>query len=165
MKLSLIVAFDDNRCMGTEKGLPWRIRGEMDHFRETTTGHPVIMGRKTWDCLPPKFRPLPGRANIVMTRSPAEFAAANLLVNVLAVNGFDEAVALAESLAAEEAFVIGGREVYALALASGRLDRLVVSRVKGSHGGSVYFPDFDEAVWDKRVLSAQEKFTVIEYTK
>lgn len=109
MKLGLIYARARNGVIGRNNTLPWRLPEDLAHFKSVTMGCPVIMGRKTWDSLPPKFRPLPGRRNIVVTRQPhwqADGAvAADSLHN-----------ALASCADAPQAWVTGGSEIYRLAL-------------------------------------------------
>ena len=109
MKVSLVAALARDGVIGRDGTIPWRIPEDMAYFRTLTTGHPVVMGRRTWDSLPDRFRPLPGRRNVVITRNDqwradgAERAAS-----------FDEALRLLEGT--EQVFVIGGAEIYASAL-------------------------------------------------
>ncbi len=109
MQLGLIYARARNGVIGKAGGLPWHLPEDMAHFRQVTAGCPVIMGRKTWDSLPPRFRPLPGRTNIVVTRQPDWHAP-----------GATRAASLPEAIALcagePRAWVIGGAEIYAQAL-------------------------------------------------
>jgi len=109
MQLGLIYARSRNGVIGKAGGLPWRLPEDMAHFKQVTAGCPVIMGRKTWDSLPPRFRPLPGRTNIVVTRQPQ-----------LHAPGAARAATLPEAIALcagdPQAWVIGGAEIYAQAL-------------------------------------------------
>jgi dihydrofolate reductase len=109
MQLGLIYARARNGVIGKAGGLPWRLPEDMAHFKQVTLGYPVIMGRKTWDSLPPRFRPLPGRTNIVVTRQPDWHAP-----------GATRAASLPEAIALcagePQAWVIGGAEIYAEAL-------------------------------------------------
>ena len=104
-RLHLIFARASNGVIGKDGGLPWRLPEDMAHFKRTTSGHPVIMGRKTWDSLPPKFRPLPGRTNIVVTRQPGWQAD-----GALRASSIDDALALCP--ADSDAWVIGGAQIY-----------------------------------------------------
>ena len=106
--LTLVVAIARNGVIGQDNRLPWHLPEDLAHFKALTTGHAVIMGRKTWASLPPKFRPLPQRLNIVVTRDPA-FRADGAVV----VHSLPDAVAAAGD---KQAFVIGGAEIYGLAL-------------------------------------------------
>ena len=104
-RLHLIFARASNGVIGKDGGLPWHLPEDMAHFKRTTSGHPVIMGRKTWDSLPPKFRPLPGRTNIVVTRQPGWQAD-----GALRASSIDDALALCP--ADSDAWVIGGAQIY-----------------------------------------------------
>ena len=133
--VSLIAAVDRQRAIGRGGALLWHEREDQAHFRRATMGCPVIMGRKTWDTLPPRFKPLPGRCNIVLTRS-AEWRA----------DGAERAGALDAALelvaAAPKAFVIGGGELYALALP--RADELLLTEIDAAFDGAdAFFPAFD----------------------
>ena len=109
MKLGLIFARSRNGVIGREGGLPWHLPEDLAHFKQLTMGCPVIMGRKTWESLPPRFRPLPGRPNIVVTRQ-AEWQAEG----ALRAASLPDAVGLCAGH--ERAWVIGGAEIYAQAL-------------------------------------------------
>ena len=135
-KLSLIVAMDEAGLIGRAGGLPWHIPEEMREFKRITTGHACIMGRKTWESLK---RPLPGRLNVVVTRQSG-YSAAGATVTA----SLDEALALCQTqqdVWGEEVFIIGGAELYRLALPLA--DRLYLTRVHGRFEGDIYFPDFD----------------------
>ena len=142
--LSLIAAVARNRAIGKDNQLLWHLPEDMKHFRETTRGKPVVMGRKTWESLPEKFRPLPGRQNIVVSRDPAYKAHGADLAGSL-----EGALALAGG--AEEVFVIGGAQIYAQALPLA--DRFYLTRVFRAYEGDTHFPEWDEAQW--RLLSSE----------
>jgi dihydrofolate reductase len=134
MKLSLIAAVARNGVIGRGNELAWpRLPEDQQHFRRTTLGAPVIMGRSTWDSLPTRFRPLPGRRNIVLTRRRGWHAAGAEVVHDL-----DAALALVADV--ERVFVIGGAQVYALALP--RADELVLTEIERDFDGDVRFPDW-----------------------
>ena len=118
--LSLIAAVARNGVIGKDNQLLWHLPGDMRHFRETTRGKPVIMGRRTWESLPEKFRPLPGRLNVVVSRDPRYAAPGATLSGSL-----ENAIEIAGS--AEEAFVIGGAELYRQALPFA--DRLYLTEI------------------------------------
>ena len=131
-KLSIIVAIAENGAIGKDNDLLWHLSGDLKRFKALTMGHPVVMGRKTWDSLPK--RPLPGRLNIVMTGNP-DFEAEGAVV-VHSVNGvFD---ALKDS---EEAFVMGGAAIYRTLMPW--VDRLFVTWVYRSYDADVFFPPID----------------------
>lgn len=132
--LVLIAAVARNRAIGKDNALLWQEREDQRHFRRVTMGCPVIMGRRTWDSLPERFRPLPGRRNIVLTRSPQWRA-----------DGAEPAASLSDALAraatAARVFVIGGADLYAQALP--RADELVLTEIDADLDGDVFFPAFD----------------------
>ena len=140
MIISLIAALASNRAIGKDNALLWHLPEDMRHFRETTRGKPVIMGRKTWESLPESFRPLPGRHNIVVSRDPAYQASGATLVR-----SFEDAVQQAAD--EEEVFVIGGGELYsqALPLAS----RLYLTEIAQSFDGDVFFPEVPPQDWQE----------------
>ncbi len=137
--LSLIAAVARNGAIGRDNGLIWNEPADQRHFRQTTLGCPVVMGRKTWDSLPQRFRPLPGRHNIVVTRNPAWEAA-----------GAERAASLADALSrtadAPRVFVIGGGELYALALPLA--DELVLTEIDADLPGDTFFPAWEPAAFD-----------------
>ena len=148
MRVSLIWAMADNGVIGLDNGLPWRLPVDMKHFMTTTLGKPVVMGRKTLESMK---SPLPGRTNIVLTRDPSWQRD-----GVLVVRDLPAAMALAEQQGlidgVDEAMVIGGAEIYALALPIA--ERLYVTRVHAQPAGDVYFPPIDLTAW--RLLSQQQ---------
>lgn len=132
--LSLIAAVARNGAIGRDNQLLFREPADQRHFRDTTLGCPVVMGRKTWDSLPARFRPLPGRRNLVLSRDAAFKAEGGEVVASL-----DEA--LARSADAPRVFVIGGAQLYALALP--QADELVLTEVDADLAGDVFFPAWD----------------------
>jgi dihydrofolate reductase len=133
-----------NGVIGKGDALPWRLGTDQRRFRALTTGKPVIMGRKTWVSLPPRFRPLPGRLNLVLSRQP-EYEAKGAVV----CEDWDEALAIAREQAADdgkdEICVIGGADLYALALP--RAARIYLTEVDGEPDGDVVMPAIDETGW------------------
>lgn len=129
--LSLIAAVARNGAIGRDNQLLFRIPGDLPRLKRLTLGHPVIMGRKTWDSLPPKNRPLPGRLNIVVTRN-RDWRAEG------AVTAHSLEEALQHTHGATQAFVIGGAELYALALPYA--DRLDLTEVDQDAEGDAFFP-------------------------
>ena len=134
--LALIAAVPRNRVIGRGGELVFRESEDQKHFRRVTLGCPVIMGRKTWDSLPPRFRPLPGRSNIVVTRN-AQWSAEG----ALRAGSLDEAVSLAGD--ASKVFVIGGADLYALALP--QADELVLTEIDADLEGDAWFPEWPRA--------------------
>lgn len=136
--LALIAACGRGRVIGIDNRLPWHLPEDMKHFRETTRGKPVIMGRKTWESLPDAFRPLPGRHNIVVSRNVGYAAAGGSVVGSLPA-------ALAAAGDADIAFVIGGAELYRQALPLA--DRLILTEIDQDYAGDAFFPDFKPEEW------------------
>ncbi|MCK9794743.1 dihydrofolate reductase [Isoptericola sp. 4D.3] len=125
--------------IGAAGEIPWRVPEDFAHFKATTAGHPVVMGRRTWESLP--RRPLPGRTNVVVTRHPVWAAD-----GAVPAGSLDEALALAAGApGGDEVWVMGGGEVYAAALALA--DRLVVTEIDLEVEGDAFAPDVDGAVW------------------
>lgn len=141
-RLVLVAAVAGNGVIGRDGGMPWHLPGDLKHFRKTTLGKPVIMGRRTFDSIGRK--PLPGRPNIVMTRD-RDFRAEGITV----AGDFEAALRLARQEAArlqvDEIAVIGGGALYAETLP--RADRLYLTEVHGEPEGDAHFPDFDRAAW------------------
>ena len=142
-RLAYVVALDTNHLIGRDNALPWRLPDDMRWFRAQTMGKPCIMGRKTYDSLPDRFRPLPGRLNIVVTRNP-DYDAPGAVV----VHSVEEALAAAG--AAEEVIIVGGADLFRELLPL--VDRLyltqihgVVSAQPGAH--DVFFPPIDPGQW------------------
>lgn len=135
--LALIAAVDRQYAIGRDGALLWHEAEDQKHFRAVTMGCPVIMGRKTWDSLPPKFRPLPGRRNIVVTRN-AQWRADG----AEAAPSLEAALAMASGAA--RAFVIGGGELYVAAMA--QADELVLTEIDAVFDrADTYFPPIDRA--------------------
>ena len=133
--LSLIVAMDDNRLIGSNNNLPWQLPADLVFFKRTTMGKPIIMGRKTFVSI---GRPLPGRRNIVITRDPT-FSAAGCEI----ANGIPAALALCSDV--EEAMLIGGASLYQQTIE--QATQLYITRIHHSFVGDTWFPEFDLQVW------------------
>ena len=140
--LALIAVVARNGVIGDGSAMPWHLPEDARYFRDATAGCPVVMGRRTWDSLPPRFRPLPGRSNLVVSRQPGWSAD-----GAQVCTGLDEALALAGTLArrdgARRVFVIGGAELYAQALPFA--DELVLTEIDADFAGGTRFPDWDRA--------------------
>ena len=152
--LALIAAVARNGVIGANDALPWHLPGDLKHFRQVTLGRPVIMGRKTWESLAPKFRPLPGRRNIVVSRQSGYPAAGAEIAGSL-----DAALALVGD--ADEAFVIGGAELYRQAI--GLADRLVLTEIDADIDGNVHFPVIDRRCWRETARLAQTSQNGLRY--
>lgn len=140
MTIALIVAMAENGVIGREGGLPWRLSTDMKRFKALTMGHPVVMGRRTWESFP-RREPLPGRTNIVITRDPHYRAEGAIIAGTL-----DEALRIAAaSPGGDEICVIGGGQVYAEIMA--RADRLHVTHIPARIEGDTRFPPIDPQQW------------------
>jgi dihydrofolate reductase len=133
--LSLIAAMANQRVIGRDNTLPWRLPEDLQHFKRTTLGKPVIMGRKTWESL---GRPLPGRRNIVVSRNPDYLPVGGELVSSLEA-------AVAATADVDEAFVIGGADLYRQALPLAQ--RIYLTEIAGDYAGDAHFPEFAAADW------------------
>ena len=141
VELAIIVAAADNGVIGCKGELPWHLPEDLRYFKRVTLGKPIVMGRKTFESI---GRPLPGRANIVISRN-ADYRAEGVRV----VASLDEALQLAEDIAAndsvDEVMVIGGAQIYAEALL--RADRLYYTAVHGNVEGDAFLPGIDWTLW------------------
>lgn len=135
MIISLIVAMDEDRTIGKEGGMPWHLPADLKHFKRTTTGKPLIMGRRTYESI---GKPLPDRRNIVLSRGG--FRAEGVEI----AGSFDEALELVKK--EEEVMIIGGADVFERALP--KADRIYLTRVHGHFEGDTHFPPFDHNDWE-----------------
>lgn len=140
MKISLIAAVAENGTIGRNNDLPWKLPDDMKFFMQTTKGHFVVMGRKNYDSIPEKFRPLPNRKNIVITRQK-NFNAPGCDV----VHSMEQAVSIARTHGEEELFIIGGAEIYKMIL--DQADLLYLTEIDATIEGDTFFPDFDKSQW------------------
>ena len=162
MELLLIAALAQNGVIGRDGDLPWRLPDDLKHFKRRTLGHPVVMGRRTWESL---RRALPGRLNLVLSRRDGYLAEGASVVGSLA-----EALELAREAETGACFVIGGASLYAEALP--RADALVLTHVEAVVPGDVLMPTFDRDAWEvvsEEPHPADERhahaFTVREYRR
>ena len=152
--LSLIAAVPRNGAIGKGNALLWHEPEDQKHFRRVTMGCPVIMGRKTWDSLPARFRPLPGRRNVVVTRNTAWQAE-----GADAVHSLDAALALLAGT--PKAFVIGGAELYALALP--KACELVLTEIATELDGDTFFPRWDRTRFTETARDDRTGFSFVTY--
>ncbi len=142
MKISLIVAYAENRVIGKDNDLIWHLPDDMKYFSHTTKGHYVIMGRKNWESIPAKYQPLPERTNVILTRN-SDFTIDNSEVIVL--HDLNKAIQLAEDNGEKEVFIIGGGEIYREGLSI--CHRMYITEVRGSPEGDTYFPEWNKSEW------------------
>ena len=136
-RVTLVVARARNGVIGADGGLPWHLPEDLKHFRALTTGHAIVMGRRTWDSI---GRLLPGRTTIIVTRNPALRVEGALMATSL-----PQALALAER--DDEVFVIGGEEIFRLALPLAH--RIYLTTVDVELEGDTFMPEIDAALWRK----------------
>ena len=140
MRLHLIFARTKNGVIGKDNTLPWHLPEDLAHFKRTTLGCPVIMGRKTWESRPPKFRPLPGRTNVVVTRQ-TDWAGSDSTGTRHALRADSLQDAMAQCAGADDVWVIGGAQMYAQALPLART--AVVTEIDLELEGDAFAPTFD----------------------
>jgi len=158
MALHLIFARAANGVIGHNNTLPWHLPEDLAHFKRTTLGCPVIMGRKTWDSLPPKFRPLPGRLNVVVTRQ-ADWQAPG----AVCAHSLPEALTLCPP--GNDAWVIGGAEIYAQALPLA--SSAVVTEIDADYEGDAFAPalgpHWHETSREAHVAASGLRFSFVTY--
>jgi dihydrofolate reductase len=153
MKIALIVAMSENGVIGDKGKIPWHIREDLQRFKRLTMGHPIIMGRRTYESI---GKPLPGRTNIVLTQS-LNFAT---FPKVLRFSTLNAALDHCRAQNAESVFIIGGSKVYQLALPLA--DKLFITKVHQQVNGDTRFPDYDRAEW---IETARENGSVCSFTE
>lgn len=161
-QLCLIAAVARNGVIGRGNELVWRDPVDAKHFRATTMGCPVIMGRKTWDSLPAKFRPLPGRRNLVVTRQK-DWAVSEAARGADVVFSLDEALAAVADTEAPRVFVMGGGELYALALPHAEV--LELTEIEADLDGDVQFPEWPRDAFEEIARTAHPGFAFVTYQR
>src|SRR3990170_6056857 len=154
MTVTLVVAIGRNGVIGRDGGLPWPRTGDLRHFKALTLGHPLVMGRRTYESI---GRPLPGRTTVVVTRD-REWVAGGVIV----CHSVDEALATAAALD-DEVFVVGGADVYEQTLA--RANRLVVTWVEQEPTGDTTFPDVDWTRWLETSRQTHDGYAIATYVR
>lgn len=142
MVVSLIVAVAENGVIGKDNDLIWSLPKDMKHFRESTSGKLIITGRKNFESIPEKFRPLPNRINYVLSRK-SDYKAEGCFV----FGNLEQALESARKTGLEEVFIIGGGQIYKEALEKNLVDRLYYTRVQESFDGDTFFPELDWKNW------------------
>jgi dihydrofolate reductase len=154
--VTIVVAIGDNGVIGRDGQLPWPPTGDLAHFKALTMGHPMVMGRATFESI---GRPLPGRTSIVLTRD-----AGWTFEGVEAAGDLPTALAIAAALD-DEVFLIGGAQVYAEAIAAGVVDRMVVTHVHQSPDGDAWFPAVEWSAWPEMSRETHDGFDIVTYDR
>lgn len=165
MKCSLIVAMGKHREIGKDNDLLWHLPRDMQFFKETTTGNTVVMGRKSWESIPSKFRPLPNRKNIVITRNP-DYKAEGAIV----VTDFS---ALSRHVEKDEkCFITGGAQIFQLVFEQGIINEMYITHVEGTFEADTFFPFVNWENWEEEDILKFEKddknpysFTIKKYNQ
>ena len=152
-KISIICALDKNRAIGKDNRLLWNIPEDLKRFKKLTTGHPVIMGQKTFDSI---GKPLPGRTNIVLNRDDVKIS------GTIIVHSIKKAIEVAKKIDNDEIFIIGGGSVYAQTI--DLADKLYLTLVEGNFDADTYFPDYSnfDIITKERNTSGKYKYNFLE---
>lgn len=151
-----VVAIAQNNCIGKNGTLPWHLPEDLRHFKKVTSGHAVLMGRKTWESLPEKFRPLPNRKNIVITRN-AQYEVPD---GVELHTSLDEAITANTS---ETLMIIGGGEIFKQTLSI--CDKLYITHVAQTVDGDAFYPEIDPHIWKETERSDHDGYSFVTYEK
>ncbi len=154
--ITLIAGIAQNNCIGHNGTLPWHIPEDLKHFKELTTHKTVVMGRKTWESLPEKFRPLPNRQNVVITRQ-TDYVVPD---NVLTFSSTEDAFA---QLHNEDVFIIGGAELYKQTI--DQADALEITHINQTVDGDAFFPKIDLSVWKEVSRDDHDGFAFVRYER
>ncbi len=145
--ISIIVAVGKNNVIGKDNKLIWHLPADMKFFKEKTTGHCIITGRKNYESIPEKFRPLPNRTNIIITRQK-EYSAPGAII----VGSVEEALSLAKKIGDEEIFIIGGAEIFRQTLHL--TDKIYLTKIDHEFNGDVFFPELALEQWKETQKTA-----------
>jgi len=167
MKTVLIVAMDNKRGIGKNNDLMWHLPADMKFFKNSTKGHVVVMGRKNFESIPEKYRPLPGRDNVIITRNKSFEAEGCQVIHSL--EGLNGQVSVSDE---KIMFIIGGGEIYRLAMEAGIIDEMYITHVNHNYDADTFFPHFELCEWSVETIQSQEidekhsaSFSIIKYTK
>ncbi len=141
--ISLIVAVAENNAIGKNNDLCWYLPKDLKYFKETTAGHTVIMGRKNWESIPEKYRPLKNRLNIVLSKNK-DFS----LPDATVAHSLEKGLEIALQSGDSEPFIIGGGKVYCEAVEKDLVDKMYITHVKTTVDGDTFFPDIDQNRWE-----------------
>jgi len=158
MNISFIVAVSENNVIGKDNKLIWHLPADLKFFKDKTTGHCIITGRKNYESIPEKFRPLPNRTNIIITRQK-EYVAPGAIV----VGSVEDALKKAKELCDTEIFIIGGAEIFNLSFPFA--DRIYLTKIYHHFEGDVFFPELDLKQWKEieRIKGVTDDKNIYEY--
>lgn len=166
MKLSLIVAVDENWGIGKDNDLMWHLPNDMKFFKDTTENEIVLMGRRNYDSIPEKYRPLSNRLNCILTHSKHFQAEGCMVFHTL------QDVITAFKKDSRKLFIIGGGEIYKLALEQLPIDELYITKVHHTFDADTYFPKIEPTDWFVEEIAKQEKdakhaysYTIYKYSR
>ncbi len=167
MKVALIVAMDHDRGIGKNNDLMWRLPNDMRFFKNITKEQIVIMGRKNYDSIPDKYRPLEDRLNVILTRNKS-FSAENCEI----FHSLEEALERFKNETDRTVFIIGGGQIYQQAMSGDIIDEMYITHINHSYGADTFFPKFNLMEWRVETLFEQEinekhseSFTAMKYVK
>jgi dihydrofolate reductase len=162
MKVGLIWAQARNGVIGRDGKLPWHLPEDLAHFKKITQGHPVIMGRKTWESLPERFRPLPGRLNIVVSTMGQEEVLAIEKLGAKVVTSVADALVGCQQMSTPPAlaWVIGGAKIYATTI--GLADWLEVTHIEEDYAGDAFAPTIEPGVWQAQEVQSMRSATEVQ---
>ncbi len=167
MIVSLIVAVAENNVIGKDNSLIWHLPKDMAFFKSTTLGHHIVTGRKNYESIPLKYRPLSERTNIVVTRQ-SDYNEEG----IIAVNSIEKAINVAKENGEQECFIIGGGQIYDYVIKNGLVHQLYITHIHQSFEGDTFFPLFNREEWEDETLLTHLKdeknkhsFTIKKYIK
>ena len=165
MEIIIIAALDQSYGIGFQGRIPWRIPADLTRFRELTVGHPVVMGRKTYESIPTKFRPLPGRLNVVLSSDPKFDHEGIVVAHSLdeAVSSLSEGRITAQVVDFQSTYIIGGSQVYSSALPLAT--RLELTWVDGVFNVDTFFPRFNQREWQEVARQNHRGYSFVSYER
>lgn len=158
MEKTIIAAVAEDGTIGKNGEMPWHFPEDMKHFKETTIGFPVVMGRTTYLSLPESFRPLEDRTNIVLTREEMDIDE-----SVKQANSLDEAWSYAEETGKNKVFIAGGASIYAQTIEEA--DRMILTEIPGEYDGDTFFPDWSQENWREVDREKEGELSFVTYSR
>lgn len=159
MKIAIVVAVSENGVIGADGDIPWHVPEDLRHFKETTVGHPVIVGRRTYESIVERLgEPLPDRLNVVLSSRNLD-----LPPGAVRADGIDEALEIATETGSDVAYVIGGRTVYEAVLPMA--DRIYYTEIHEAVEGDTRFPEWDRSAWREVERDDRNGFSFVVYER